>query len=553
MILTTEELLTSPVAFGLTAATPVQRAMCRTLDGIALGELASHPDVIAALGGPEAVAALPIGQPKEWTCFGPIRSGKSLLAAVAALRATQNCDVSHLGPGEIPRVSILSLSTDLAAVVFGHLVGALTSSPALRRLLIEDPKADSVLIRHPSGRPIEVKVSAGAKAGGSLVSRWSAGAIFDEHTRMCGADDGAVINFEDARRAVLGRLLDGCQIVSIGSPWATCGPAYDLYKERFGRPDSEHVVWHATGPMMNPSWWTPARCAALQRSDPRAYATDVLAQFRAARGAAFDSETIDAAMLPREQLPSGECFMVLDPSSGRGDTFSWAVVTRCAQSPFDAYQLRGDGSVARYGSGAPILRDDHVPRRAFLRVVEIGGLEGRFFESTKAQEIVDQIALKCQSYGIRHVFSDQREAFSLESMFTAKGLKFTSLDWGNANKTAAVGALRRMLVDGDIQLPNHAKLRQELAAFAQVYTPTGLITFKGVGHDDYAMAIVLIGLLDVLGLIPKADANLCKWCHLPVEFHPVQRVGQFGFPQRVCSAAPETHVDRAVKARVHMQ
>jgi hypothetical protein len=35
----TEALLTSPEAFGLTTATPLQRAICRVSDGVPIGDL----------------------------------------------------------------------------------------------------------------------------------------------------------------------------------------------------------------------------------------------------------------------------------------------------------------------------------------------------------------------------------------------------------------------------------------------------------------------------------------------------------------------------------
>jgi hypothetical protein len=255
--LSLERLVTSSAGFGLTTASPLQRAICRIADGRGLGPLAEVPEVRRAIGD---VDALPRERPAELMILSGIRVGKSLLAAAIAVRASQTCEIGHLGPGEIPRVSVVSLRLDLAEVVFRFIVGNLQAKPALRPLLAEDPTSDSVMLRHPTGRLVEVKVVAGARAGSTLVARWSAGCIFDEAPRMVGAEDG-VVNFDHAHDAVIGRLLPGAQIVSIGSPWAPFGPIYDRVQERWGKPAEDLVIVRAPAYDMNPVTWTPRRCA----------------------------------------------------------------------------------------------------------------------------------------------------------------------------------------------------------------------------------------------------------------------------------------------------
>ena len=81
MTLPLEVLLTSSEGFGLTTATPVQRAICRASDGIELGELWDDPTVRQAFGG-----ACPRVAPLEFVILAAIRCGKSLFSAAKAIQ-----------------------------------------------------------------------------------------------------------------------------------------------------------------------------------------------------------------------------------------------------------------------------------------------------------------------------------------------------------------------------------------------------------------------------------------------------------------------------------
>ena len=112
-----------------------------------------------------------------------------------------------------------------------HLMGAL-SAPKIAPLVVgkklaeeEIPSSGMIALRHPSGRIVEIVVVAGKRAGGGLVSYWSAGVVFDEAPRMGGEADG-VVNFDDSRKSVIGRLLPGAQLWANGSPWAPLGPIH---------------------------------------------------------------------------------------------------------------------------------------------------------------------------------------------------------------------------------------------------------------------------------------------------------------------------------------
>jgi len=280
-VISTEALLTSPLGFGLDKATPVQRARCRIGDGEPLRELRTHPDVVAMCGGADAVERLPSERGIATAVIvdlSSVRSAKTMIACCRAARATQIVSIGPLKRGEVPRLSFASLKLERTRVPFRMLSALYRESPAFRPLLVGEPTADTLTVRHPSNWPIEIACVAGGRAAGGFVSDWSAGLAADEAPRMVGREEG-VTNLDDMLSAIRARLLPGAQIQLIGSPWAPMGPVYELAMEHFGRPSEAIVVLRSNGPQNNPEHFTPEFCEKLQEADPVAYQCDVLGEF----------------------------------------------------------------------------------------------------------------------------------------------------------------------------------------------------------------------------------------------------------------------------------
>lgn len=394
LALDTESLLTGP--FGLTTATPCQRAAARILDGLPLGDLLYDPEVqqfIGAVNG-EIDGRLIDGHLWQEVVFlAAVRGAKTFLACAAAVRMSQTVDTSKLTHGEVPRISIVSRSLSLAGVAYGYLRAAFEQTE-LRSLLLEEPTRSSFTIRGANGWPIEIATKAGAKAGASLVATWSAGAIFDEAPRMAAKDEG-VVNLADARTAILGRLLPGAQALYIGSPWAPNGLVYDLVEEFWQQPGKNLVVLRGTGPMLNPSWWTPARCDDLRERDPLAYQTDVKGEFANPESGLLDPGLV--TKLTREgplELPyewGGTYSAACDPSEGGegGNGFTLVIVQR---------KYRDDGQ-AIY----PV---------AFARE----------WRGQRPAKIWEEIAAACDAYGLNEAATDQYAASANADLAIQHGL-----------------------------------------------------------------------------------------------------------------------------------
>lgn len=448
---------------------PVQRAICRVLTGQPLGPLARHPDVLAALGGESPVEALPSCAVDQILILAGIRCGKSLIAAMTAIRATQTCDVSRIGPGETPRVSVLSISKDLAQVTYSHVKGQIEADPTLRVLLIGEPGSDSLQLRHPSGRAIEICVVAGSKAAGSLVGRWMAGVIFDEAPRMDGSEDGAVVNLDDALTGIAGRMLPGAQVIMIGSPWAPFGPVYKIVEDHFRRPSKYRVVFRATANVMNPAYWTPERCEHLRINNPDAYMTDVQGEFMAPEVGLFSpSELREVSREGHADLapePGHQYVASIDPAT-RKNSWTLAISTLCVVDGKPVWTIclvrEWIGSVA-----APLS-----PRAVLGEIADI-----------------------LRPYRTNVVITDQYAADFIRDIGYSVGVFFHEVTLTGPVRWELFQSLRARVTDRSLSLPAHDLVHRDLANVRKKVTQAGagiVLPQTGDGrHCDYAVAIAL--------------------------------------------------------------
>lgn len=470
-----ETLFTSPDFFGVTTATPLQRAVCRIVDGRPLGDVAAHPLVERALSSwtdPTAKVdpRKPIARPSQLDYLAATRSGKTRFACACAIRLSLACDLTHLAHGEVPRVPIVSLSLDLADVAFSQLSITCTTQPKLRAMLLEEPTAGRVVLRHPSGRPVEIQVSAGRKAGGSLVSRWMPAVIFDEAPRMVGSSDGAMVNLTDMRTAIQSRLLPGAIVLELGSPWAPFGPVYETVQQYHGRPADGVLVVRAKGWWLNPTWWTEERRASMAKSkkleERIALQTDGEAEFTSPEESMYAHDAIERAtraaplMLPREK--GQEYVATMDPAT-RGNAWTLVVGTR-----------RRNGKLAIAHARQWIgTRAEPLSPRATIRA----------------------IAADLKMYGLASVESDQWATDFVREMAADEGITIVEHTWTSETKWEMFKAFGEKLDEYAVELPPLPELTEDLKRVRRAVTQQRMAvilpkTADG-RHCDFAPAVVL--------------------------------------------------------------
>lgn len=389
--------------------------------------------------------------PREVVYLASVRSAKTITADAAVFRMTQTVDVSRLGPGEVPRVSLVSLSLDKSKNAFGMLAGALLEDPELSKLVIGDPTADSLLVRHPTGRPIEIKCVAGARAGNTLVANWSAGVVFDEAARMVGSEDG-VVNLDDARKAILSRLLPGAQALYVSSPWAPNGPVYDFVEEHWGKPKPNMVVLRGTGPMLNPVWWTPERCEELLATDPGAYQTDVMGEFADPESGLLSPVALKASTRPATQLelephPHGVYAAALDPSEGSAGGNGWALAIVQVLFSADA-------------EGRTVARYRNVLTREW--------------RGETPNECLRRAAVECARFGLTRARTDQYAAASNADLARQHGLVLDIEKTTATTKVEDWTNFATLLHSGALEIAPDPQLRNDLLGVKRKTTQNGI-------------------------------------------------------------------------------
>lgn len=453
--------MTDMEALALTTPTPLQRAIWRVIDGRPLGPLGFLPEVVEAFGGKLPEPGRP---PNEIVIIGGVRGGKSLTTSGCSIRWSQRCDLSGIRDTEVPRVNVLSLDKDKASVVLNdHLIGSLTSGRLIGCLVERPPHGESVYLIHPSGRPIETKVMAGKRAGGSLVSRWCAGYIFDEAPRMVGDDEG-VVNLEDSRKAVMGRMLPGAQGLMVGSPWAAYGPVYELYSKHWGNPTPDMVVVRAKGPLMNPVHWTEKLCEETRRKDPDTYRTDVEAEFLTPEENLFSHVAVDACTRKIERdIPPRDRIVytaAMDPGT-RGNAWTLVIAAQLDGVRTVVYARQWIGSTSSPLSPAVVLHE---------------------------------VATACHRYRITNVWTDQHSFDAIQDLAVIAGLSLSQLTWSESEKSQRYLSVRALFVDGNASIPPEPALIADLRRVQRKAVSSGvrivLPETRDGRHCDFAPALV---------------------------------------------------------------
>jgi hypothetical protein len=127
-----------------------------------------------------------------------------------------------------------------------------------------------------------------------------------------------------------------------------------------------------------------------------------------------------------------------------------------------------------------------------LLVGSTRGIEGAELRNYSMAQIVDTIAEPCHTFKIQRVFGDQREAASLESMFSERGLCFTSFAWSEVSKAIGFQTLRRLMRERRIHFEQHKTLQAEMLSCKAHLRPSGRVSYSTNGLDYLSCVVTLM-------------------------------------------------------------
>ncbi len=430
-MISTELLLTGPTGFDLPAS-PLQLALVRAADGLPIGDELEDDAVLRHFGCERS--ALGLVAPVLVVVVAGVRAGKSLIAACAAVKGSLTADLSALKSHEIARFACVAPNVDNATATFRLLVGSVLASPKLRSLVVGEPTSDTIVIRRPDGREVEIVVVAASRGAVTLRSRWLAGFVLDEVALFGSEPTGAVVNAEELLRAAETRLVPGGQGWLISSPFGPQGLLHAMYVDHFGKPDRV-LVCHAPTRAMNPSF--PAeQVEAIRARQPDVAAREYDAAWIDAETAFFDGASIERAtrkaplIVDREDACDYVC--VIDPGF-RANAWTMAIATQ-RQTPAGVKHAIVHAREWRGSKVAPLS-----PRAVFA-----------------------EMRVDLDRYRIRDVYSDQASGDALRDVARLEGINLIVEASTQASKLSMYANLATLLHTDSAELPPVAAVRQDL-------------------------------------------------------------------------------------------
>ena len=238
------------------------------------------------------------------------------------------------------------------------------------------------------------------------------------------------------------------------APWG----GDDFHAELYSHGDTDvQVVSFAPTWLANPTLSEEATHDL--EPDERIWSREYAAEPGTTVTAAFDRDDALACFAGTPRGAPGGAIVTTDPSSLRGDAYS--------------YMCGHETSVGE------------------IVITEVDGWGGDELRHVTMADIVAEISARAKKLGTTTVYADQREEAALRSLFAQQGISYTSYAWSETSKDDAVMVLRRLMRERKLFLPEHAQLRREITGLKARLMPSGRVKYESNGLD-YVSALITL-------------------------------------------------------------
>ena len=393
---------------------------------------------------------VPEGGFSEAYCVCGRRGGKSRITSlIAAFEAVLGNWREKVAPGERAWIFVIATDKDQAKIILSYTLAfiRLFDNPKAKdrkdRSLIESETMDEIHLTN--GVSIAVKACTFRASRGYSTCCVVADELAFWRDEQSANPATAVIT------SILPGLIPGARLIGISTPYAKFGYLWQVFREHYGKEDSDILVWKASTLEMNPTY-DAALIKRLSARDP-ALAAEYAAEFREDVSAFLPLELIELSAVRKQALPEpGRAYTAfVDPSGGRSDSMTLAIC---------------------HAEGEKIIVDRMVERQPPF----------------DPQEVVREFSDLIKAYGLHRATSDRYGGIWVSDSFQKQGIRMDMSDLSASDIYLNFAAL---LSSGRVELIDDERLTLQLQTLERrtghsgkdsVDHPPGL-------HDDLANAV----------------------------------------------------------------
>ena len=367
------------------------------------------------------------------------RGGKtSRLLAPKALHAAWTVPLPTLEPKEHAVALIVSSELVFARQALSFCAGYVEKSPVLRAALVGDPGADSLTLRRPDGKLVDVRVRAAGARGKGGRAFTLVGAFLDEACFFF--DESGVVNDREIVRACSPRIVPGGQLWMVSTPWIEgVGVLEEELAQNHGHHTETLAVRGVGTRALNPTWDPDGSIEAKERRNDPDNANREISAIPLVAGSRqfFNREAIEAAMRPDQPQ-------------------------RLPYHPGRTYAAGGDAGFVRNSSTLAVVEriepetdDGASPRFRLALLEERKPLPGVPLDP---RATLSEFADLFTTYHTRDLVADAHELAEVRAALAAKDCTVTPAP----DKREAYVNAKTILHEGRLEMPVHPRLRQQL-------------------------------------------------------------------------------------------
>jgi hypothetical protein len=183
--------------------------------------------------------------------------------------------------------------------------------------------------------------------------------------------DGNPVDTEMLRAVRPTLATTGGKLIVLSSPYGQTGTLWELHRQHFGRDESSTLVWVASAPAMH-SGLPADYLARMAESDPEAFRSEVLGEFRTGIATFLDPDALSACVANRRELlpvPGITYRGFYDASGGARDAAAAAIahhdgervvidVVRAWPAPHDPRAVIAEASALFHSYGVRTIMSD---------------------------------------------------------------------------------------------------------------------------------------------------------------------------------------------------